>query len=214
MNIADNVLKHHLRNVYWIAGTNCGGKTTMSKYLAKKYEMVVYDADSKFMEHKSIGSIYEQPAMLRHFIDYEWFFNRPIEEYTKWILESEEEQMIMIVLDLISIAKDNHVIVDVHCFPEILKRISSFNKVVFLLTNPKFSREEYFDRDDKRDMYECIMSLSSPQKTLSNVLDLVENVASIEYKYAITSGFKCFLREENSTIEGTAKMIEQHFNLV
>lgn len=45
MNIADNVLKHHLKHVYWVSGTNCGGKTTMTNYLARKHGVVVYDSD-------------------------------------------------------------------------------------------------------------------------------------------------------------------------
>lgn len=40
MNISDNILNSYLKNVYWIAGTNCGGKTTMTSYLAKKFEEV------------------------------------------------------------------------------------------------------------------------------------------------------------------------------
>ncbi|OUM94878.1 MAG: hypothetical protein A9Z00_09300 [Thermobacillus sp. ZCTH02-B1] len=31
MNSADNISKHHLRNVYVIAGHACGGKTTASR---------------------------------------------------------------------------------------------------------------------------------------------------------------------------------------
>ncbi|MDT8719486.1 hypothetical protein IAI10_22820 [Clostridium sp. 19966] len=63
MNISDNVLSSHLKNVYWIAGTNCGGKPTMTNYLAKKYDMLVYDSDSRFSEHQAIANISEQPAM-------------------------------------------------------------------------------------------------------------------------------------------------------
>ena len=81
MNISDNVLKEHLKNVYWVSGNNCGGKTTMTRYLAKKYDMLVYDSDSMFFKHQAIGSLSEQPAMKRHFIDYEWFFNRSVNDY-------------------------------------------------------------------------------------------------------------------------------------
>lgn len=214
MNIADNVLKHHLQNVYWVAGTNCSGKTTMTNFLSQKYDMTVYDSDSKIMEHKAIGSLSEQPAMLRHFIDYEWFFNRSVDEYTKWIFDSEEEQMSMIIPDLIKMQSDIPIIVDVHCFPDILKKISSFNRVAFLIADPKLSRDEYFERQDKLDMYDCIMSLPNPQKSLENVLDVVENIARIEYETAISSGLKCFVRDGCSSVEGTAGLLERHFQLL
>ena len=43
MNIAENILKHSLQNVYFLAGTAMGGKTTMSKELAKKYGFVHFN---------------------------------------------------------------------------------------------------------------------------------------------------------------------------
>jgi hypothetical protein len=213
MNISDNVLKNHLKNIYWVAGNNCGGKTTMTKYLAQKYNMTVFDSDSMFFKHQSIGSLSEQPAMLRHFIDYEWFFNRSVDDYTKWILDSEEEQMSMIILDLIKLSSEKPIIVDVHCYPDILKKISEYSKVVFILADPKLSREQYFERADKKDMYDCIMSLSNPDKSLENMLNIVENIAEIEYKTAINSDFQCFIRDSNSSIEGMGSLIEQHFQL-
>jgi tRNA A37 threonylcarbamoyladenosine biosynthesis protein TsaE len=37
MNIANNILKHSLQNVYFLTGTMLAGKTTMSKALAEKH---------------------------------------------------------------------------------------------------------------------------------------------------------------------------------
>ncbi len=37
MHIADNIIRHHLRNMYFLAGTACGGKTTMSRALAENH---------------------------------------------------------------------------------------------------------------------------------------------------------------------------------
>ena len=45
MIFQDNVMKEYLKNVYFIAGTPCGGKTTISCALAKKYGFEIYDID-------------------------------------------------------------------------------------------------------------------------------------------------------------------------
>ena len=37
MKLQDNVLKAYLKNVLFISGTPCGGKTTISRKLAEKY---------------------------------------------------------------------------------------------------------------------------------------------------------------------------------
>ena len=41
MNIENNVLKHYLRNVYFITGTAYAGKSTTAKLLADRYDMVL-----------------------------------------------------------------------------------------------------------------------------------------------------------------------------
>ena len=112
MKIADNVLEYHLRNVYWVCGSACGGKSTMAKALAKKHDLILYNADEKVFIHKELASPWEQPAMCRHFVDWEWFFNRPTQEYVNWLEDALNEEMSMIIMDLLHLAKDKPVIVD------------------------------------------------------------------------------------------------------
>ncbi|XCP86497.1 AAA family ATPase [Roseburia hominis] len=47
MIFQDNVLKEYLKNVYFVTGTPCGGKTTVSRELAKRHNLVVYDITKK-----------------------------------------------------------------------------------------------------------------------------------------------------------------------
>ena len=39
IQISDNLIKHYLRNVYFINGHSCAGKSTMVKMLAERYGM-------------------------------------------------------------------------------------------------------------------------------------------------------------------------------
>ena len=43
MIFQDNVIKEYLKNVYFITGTPCGGKTTVSRALAEKYGFELFD---------------------------------------------------------------------------------------------------------------------------------------------------------------------------
>lgn len=65
MNIADNILKHHLKNVYVITGQACGGKSTVSKYLADKYDLILLDWDKQFASYQALVDPRYQPAMRR-----------------------------------------------------------------------------------------------------------------------------------------------------
>ena len=52
MIFQDNVIKEYLKNVYSITGTPCGGKTTVSRALGKKYGIQCYDIDEMFPRHQ------------------------------------------------------------------------------------------------------------------------------------------------------------------
>ena len=40
MKIENNILKHYLKNVYFITGTAYAGKSTAVKMLSEKYDMI------------------------------------------------------------------------------------------------------------------------------------------------------------------------------
>ena len=67
MKIANNIIKEYLKNVYFIAGTPCGGKTTIARALGEKYNIPVYDVDEIFEKHQRISDSKHQPAMNHYF---------------------------------------------------------------------------------------------------------------------------------------------------
>ena len=90
MIFADNVLKEYLKNVYFITGTPCGGKTTVSKLLSRMYDIPLYDIDSMFDTHTALSDREHQPCMNAVFTDADEFFGRSMEEYLKYCAEMKE----------------------------------------------------------------------------------------------------------------------------
>ena len=62
MRFQDNVLKEYLKNVYFICGTPCGGKTTVSRELGRRYGIAVYSADDEFSRHQKLSDARFQPS--------------------------------------------------------------------------------------------------------------------------------------------------------
>ena len=88
MTFQDNAVKAYLKNVYFITGTPCGGKTTISRELAQRHSFVVYDVDAQFPKHRQLSSPEFQPFMNRQFRDADEFFGRTVREYKQWLLGS------------------------------------------------------------------------------------------------------------------------------
>ena len=69
MIFQDNVIKEYLKNVYFISGTPCAGKTTITRALGKKYGIPVYVIDDQFTIHQLKSDPEHQPNMNRSFRD-------------------------------------------------------------------------------------------------------------------------------------------------
>jgi hypothetical protein len=169
MNISNNILKYHLRNVYFLSGTACGGKTTMSKILSEKHGFLLYKDNIYYDEHKKIASIEEQPALTKTFPSWENYFSRPVPEYSQWLSDSCSEELEFILVDLLKVPSDQKIIADLHMTPEIAKQITDYNRIAFLVTEPDLVIRDYYDREHHREILECIMSLPEPEKALKIV---------------------------------------------
>lgn len=67
MHIANNVLKHSLKNVYFLTGTMLAGKTTISKALVEKHGFVWFDYNHNgepFKKWKSLCDEKYQPLQI------------------------------------------------------------------------------------------------------------------------------------------------------
>lgn len=213
MKIANNIIKHHLSHVYWVVGTACAGKTTLCKYLSEKYHMYYYDSDTKFGEHLLMSNAKDQPAMNIDRSDWNIYFSRPPKEYAKWLRDSITEQYYFIIADLLSLPKDKLVIVDNMFSPEITSSISPYNHVLCLTSESDIANREFFDRDDKNDLYQLIMSLNNAKSLFDNVSKTLKLVHSETYDKIINSNLAYYIRSENTTLDDLVKYAVNHFKL-
>jgi cytidylate kinase len=212
MKIADSVLVAHLRNVLWIGGGACGGKTTITDLLADKYGFTAYHPEDYFQQHKEAACYQDHPAMLRPFLGWEWYFNRPIDEYAAAIMEADREHFEWVIVDLIKMGESGTVVVDGHMLdPVFLKRIASHNKVVFLFADEATIRKSFFAREDKQDILRVINSLQNPETAREHLLDVTCEVSARKRVLAKSSGLQYMLRDQQLSIEATLRMVEEHF---
>ena len=112
MIFQNNIIKEYLKNVYFITGTPCGGKTTITRALGKKYGIPVYVIDDQFTIHQLKSDEEHQPCMNRQFKDADEFFGRSVEEYRDWLIGNSREQLDYVLLDLIKLSRDRIILCD------------------------------------------------------------------------------------------------------
>ncbi|MBO5178095.1 MAG: hypothetical protein J6C07_11610 [Lachnospiraceae bacterium] len=221
MNIENNILKHYLRNVYFITGTAYAGKSTMVKMLAERYDMV-FCGENYFTEvTDTVADPVIQPDLcyIKSLTDFKDFVTRAPEEYERWIYGTGREAAGFEIAELISLSRDKKVIVDTNIPLDILKEISDYNHIAIMLSPQSMSVERFFDRSDpeKQFILSVIDSCENSEEVMKNYRKGLALINSKEhYEEFLNSGFFTLVREDNGkdTREEICEKLAKHFGLV
>lgn len=213
MIFQDNVIKEYLKNVYFITGTPCGGKTTISRELAKRHNLLVYNVDEQFTKHQQLSDPVFQPTMTKAFKDADEFFCRTVEEYTQWLIDNTREQLDFVLLDLIRLSQDQLVLCDCHLTVEEADRLTEPSRIVFLIKDPSHLVDDYCNRKDHQGFHKFINSTSDVEKAKAVCNTTLKKLNLNKCKAIKASKYFWLERTENSTVDDTAHKVEQHFSL-
>ncbi len=221
MKIENNILKHYLKNVYFITGTAYAGKSTTVKMLAERYNMVFCGENYHSKVSDAVATPDAQPdiCFLKTLTDWKEFVTRTPEEYERWIYSTSKEAAEFEVAELISISQDRKVIVDTNIPVGILKEISNYNHVAVMLSPLSMSVDRFFDRSDpeKQFLLNVIESCEDSKTVMENYrrgLELINGQKHYD-EYA-NSGFFTVVRQDTQkdTREDICEIIARHFGLI
>ena len=221
MKIENNILKHYLKNVYFITGTAYAGKSTTVKMLAERYDMICCGENYHMAVSEIVATPETHPDLCynRSLTDWKDFVTRTPEEYERWLYSVGREAAEFEVAELIAISQDKKVIADT-CIPiDILKEITDYDHVAVMLSPQSMSVERFFDRSDpeKQFLLNVIDSCDDPAAVMENYRQGLARINSKEHydEYA-NSGFFTVMREDNGldTREQVCDMIAKHFGLM
>ena len=221
MKIENNILKHYLKNVYFITGTAYAGKSTTVKMLAERYDMIFCGENYHSEVADIVATPEKQPdsCYIKNLTDWKDFVTRSPEEYARWIFDTAKEAAEFEVAQLISIAADKKVIVDTNIPINILKEISDYNHVALMLAPQSMSVERFFDRSDpeKQFILSVIDSCDNAEAVMENYKRGLALINSQEnYDAHAQSGFFTVVREDDGkdTREEVCDRIAKHFGLI
>ncbi len=218
--ISDNLIKHYLRNVYFITGHSCAGKSTMVKMLSERYDMIFCGENYNDVFPREKLSRWKQPAL--SYFDtmsswQEWLAMTP-KEHHRWIEGTSAECTEIEILELISrAASGKKVIVDTNISPDVLRAISSYQNVAIMLCDPPDAcGTRFFDRDDpdKKFMMDEINKCPDPEAALANFNAWLTYRPESDIDWQHT-GFFTYTRTdfENDTREVVLDILATHFGL-
>jgi len=221
MNIAENILKHNLQNVYFLVGTALAGKTTMAKAISEKYGFYHFNDnwhEDRFTVYRSICIEKYQPQSTKkkETTDWEAFFGRSVEEFLadNGDYGEYDEYIEFMLIELIKLSQNTRVIADISIPVDLLTEISEYNRIACLLASPELvTCENYGKRDDHKEFLDCIRSLKEPDKKIAVQDELFK--IGVEKIYVQVKEYNLFsvVRNDESTVEKTLELLARHFNL-
>ncbi len=218
MNIANNIIKHYLKNVYFINGTAYAGKSTMCSMISEKYGLFLCGENYGLDNLLKIVTTEEQPNISYFHTKRDWqeFLNRSPEEYAAWILGTSYEVVGFEIAELIRVSANQKVIVDTNIPCDVLKQIANYNQVAIMLSPQSLSVDRFFDRNDaeKQFILSEIQKSEDPEKTMENFRACLAKINSTEiYDEWLNSGFFTIIRSncQVDTRMETLEALAQHF---
>ena len=220
MKIANCILKHYLKNVYFITGTAYAGKSTAVKMLADRYGMICCGENYHMDVSEIVATPQTHPDLCynRQLTDWREFVTRAPEEYERWIYAVGREAAEFEVAQLIAVSQEKKVIVDTNIPLDILHEISDYDHVAVMLSPQSMSVDRFFDRADpeKQFLLNVIDSCDDPAAVMENYRRGLALINSREHydEYA-NSGFFTVVRENNGedTREEVCDQLARHFGL-
>lgn len=212
-------IKESLKHVYFINGTANAGKSTVCKMLANRYKMI------HCKENYDLGSIMDKTTPESHpnlhyfqaMSGWEEFVTRDKYTYTKWLDDTSEELTYLEIEYLLTLPKDRIVIVDTNILPSILKLISDYNRVAFMVTTPEISRDEFFNRIDKEKQFllDVIEKTDKPKENMQNFKEMLyyANRNEVIERFTKSGFYYTFRKTLEDDIKEKFDKIVEHFKL-
>ena len=201
------------RNVFFILGCPCAGKTTVAKILTQRYNMFLLSGDERRFDYYKHADKEKHKYMT---MDASSFWDWSLDEMVDWERGVISEQTPMIIEDLNRLSKEHDLVLFEGMMDiKYLLSVANRDHIVYLTVDREICEKDFFGRGDHNGMLTAIMNtegISDEEKNRRIEIRRASAIAAF-YEDAQSYGLQSFSRKDiSSPIEMTNK-IAQYFNM-
>ena len=201
------------RNVFFILGCPCAGKTTVAKLLAERNNMYYFSGDDRRFDYYKHADKAKHKYMT---MDASSFWDWSLSEMVDWEKGVVSEQTPMIIEDLNRLSEDHdYVLFEGMVDINYLLSVADRDRIVYLTVDRDMCEKDFFGRGDHNGMLTAIMNTKgiSDEEKMRRV-EIRRSAAIIAfYEDARSLGLQTFSRKDISSPVEMANVIEQYFNI-
>ena len=201
------------RNVFFILGCSCAGKTTVAKILTQRYNMFLLSGDERRFDYYKHADKAKHKYMT---MDASSFWDWSLDEMVDWERGVISEQTPMIIEELNRLSKERDIVLFEGMMDiKYLLSVADRNHIVYLTVDREICEKDFFGRGDHNGMLTAIMNtegISDEEKNRRIEIRRASAIAAF-YEDAQSYGLQSFSRKDiSSPIEMTNK-IAHYFNM-
>lgn len=201
------------RNVFFILGCPCAGKTTVAKLLAERNNMYYFSGDDRRFDYYKHADKAKHKYMT---MDASSFWDWSLSEMVDWEKGVVSEQTPMIIEDLNRLSEDHdYVLFEGMVDINYLLSVADRDRIIYLTVDRDMCEKDFFGRGDHNGMLTAIMNTKgiSDEEKMRRV-EIRRSAAIIAfYEDARSLGLQTFSRKDISSPVEMANVIEQYFNI-
>ncbi|SET34629.1 hypothetical protein SAMN05660297_02126 [Natronincola peptidivorans] len=205
------------KNIYWILGGGCAGKSTISKRISEKYGLLLYDMD-EYIYGKYISRYSEElyPANTAWFTadnPMDWALSFPTwEENNDFYIAATAEHLHLFSEDIKKTDQHQSILVDGGITnPAILAKVLSPQQICCIKIDNQLSNKIWEESPERQPMKEMILQLPCPQDKWKKFLSINESMNQQIEAECRESNIKIFFRDDKTTVEEMAQKVSNHF---
>jgi 2-phosphoglycerate kinase len=198
-------------NVFWLGGSPCSGKSSISEILASRFDLDVYHVDSALETHTQRLDPVHQPALTK-WCESSWNqrWIQPIDMLVQDAIACYREHFALIHEDILRMPKRKSLLVEGSALlpglvADVLKERSH---AIWILPSADFQRAHYSEREWARDI---VAQCSNPELAFHNWMERDARFAEWVEAEATTLNLPILRVDGNRTLEENAAAVAAHF---
>jgi 2-phosphoglycerate kinase len=203
-----------LKNVFWLGGSPCAGKTSISETISKHFGIEVYHVDEAFEVHAPRFDPFRHPSLtkwLASSCDQRWM--QPIDRLVQDVIACYQEHFTLILEDLLAIAKPKRLLVEGSALlPRLVaSALSHRSQAIWLIPTADFQRAHYLERQWARGV---VAQCSDPDIAFHNWMERDIRFARLIEAEASSLSLPLLRIDERQTIKENEEEVAAHFQKV
>ena len=204
--------EHKLENVFWLGGSPCAGKSSISEIIASRYGLDVYHVDEAFEVHAQRFDPVRQPTLTKWLAsswDQRWM--QSADKLVQEVIACYQEHFTLILEDVFALPKGRPLLVEgTALLPRLVAKVlASQSHGIWLIPTASFQTAHYAERAWAQSI---AAQCSNPEEAFQNWM--LRDCRFAEWLEAEVSALQfSFLRiDGNRTITENAEAVAAHFH--